>query len=214
VKTCFPLLVAVAALAVGSVGCVKEPVLALHSARISGVSPQGVLLTVTMKVNNDNDFDVRVRNVRANVTIQQRYTLPYLQYNPDRWLGSDAETYVPAPVTIPWTMIQPLLATSIGSPWVSYHLHGLADVTATRLLQIQATDYGIDANGTFSRGDLVMAAGRGVLGGMTGDHSLIAGTDPQPLLDSIGGGRRISFGILSPKSASSLAGSPWDTAAE
>lgn len=167
-----------AALAALGTGCVKTPVLQLHSARVSGVSPTGIILSVTMRVNNENSFDVRVRNVRANVTIQSRYTLPYLQYNPDTWLGSDASTFVPAPMTIPWVMVKPLVATSIGSNQVGYTLNGLADVTATRLLQIQANDYGINAAGFFSRGDLVLAAGRGVLGGMTTDRSLLAGAEP------------------------------------
>ncbi|MFO0611764.1 MAG: hypothetical protein U0414_04190 [Polyangiaceae bacterium] len=174
-----------AVLGVGGVGCVSTPVLQLHSARISGVSATGVILAVTMRVNNENSFDVRVRNVRANVTIQSRFTLPYLQYNPDKWLASDASTFVPAPMTIPWVMVQPLLSTSIGSSYVSYTLNGLADVTATRLLQIQATDYGINARGTFSRGELAIAAGRGVLGGMTDDTSLLAGAPPGPFFDAM-----------------------------
>lgn len=172
-------------LAASAMGCVKTPVLQLHSARIGGVSATGVILSVTMRVNNENSFDVRVRNVRANVTIQSRYTLPYLQYNPDTWLGSDASTLVPAPMTIPWVMVKPLLTTSIGSNAVSYTLNGLADVTATRLLQIQANDYGINAAGTFSRGDLVLAAGRGILGGMTDDHSLLAGAPPAFFFDAM-----------------------------
>lgn len=180
-----PALALAAAIAALGAGCVKTPVLQLHSARINGVSPTGVILAVTMRVNNENSFDVRVRNVRANVTIQSRYTLPYLQYNPDTWLGSDASTFVPAPMTIPWVMVKPLVATSIGSNQVGYTLNGMADVTATRLLQIQANDYGINAAGFFSRGDLVLAAGRGVLGGMTNDTSLLAGAPPEPLLRAL-----------------------------
>lgn len=206
-----------AAVAAFGAGCVKTPVLQLHSARINGVSPTGVILAVTMKVNNENSFDVRVRNVRANVTIQSRYTLPYLQYNPDKWLGSDASTYVPAPMTIPWVMVQPLLTTSIGSNIVGYTINGLADVTATRLLQIQANDYGINAAGVFSRGELVLAAGRGVLGGMTDDASLLAGAPPEPFFDALAapparlGSASEGRGNLA--LVTSSAPNPWGTAA-
>jgi hypothetical protein len=164
-------------------------------------------------VNNENSFDVRVRNVRANVTIQSRFTLPYLQYNPDKWLGSEASTFVPAPMTIPWVMVQPLLATSIGSSFVGYTLNGLADVTATRLLQIQANDYGINAHGTFSRGELVMAAGRGVLGGMTDDTSLLSGAPPAPFLEAMDTPPNGVLASLTTSRPTSGAPTPWDTAA-
>jgi hypothetical protein len=145
-------------------GCVSKPVLELYGARVAGVSPQGVQLLLTMKVNNENSFDVRIRNVRANVNLQHRYDLPYLQYNPDQWLGSDASTLVAVPMVIPWQLVGPLMTTSVGSPTVQYHMHGYADVTATRLLQVQRNDYMLDEEGAFSRFDLVIAAGRGVLG--------------------------------------------------
>ncbi len=155
---------ALVAMAVLLGGCVSKPVLELYGARVAGVTPQGVTLLLTLKVNNDNAFDVRVRNVRANVTVAHQYSLPYLQFDPEQWLASDASTLVPIPMSVPWQMIAPLLATSAGSPSLAYHVHGLADVTATRLLQIQRNDYMLDEDGAFSRFDLVMAAGRGVLG--------------------------------------------------
>jgi hypothetical protein len=155
-------LAAAASLALG--GCVSKPVLELYGARVAGVTPQGVTLLMTMKVNNDNSFDVKVRNVRANVSIQHEYMLPYLQYDPEQWLASDASTLVPVPMTIPWPLVTPLLTTSVGSPMVQYHMHGYADVTATRLLQIERNDYMLDEDGAFSRLDLVVAAGRGLLG--------------------------------------------------
>lgn len=216
-RTLAKTLAAGAVLAALGTGCVKVPVLQLHSARINGVSTTGVILAVTMRVNNENSFDVRVRNVRANVTIQSRYTLPYLQYNPDTWLGSDASTFVPAPMTIPWVMVKPLLATSIGSSNVSYTLNGIADVTATRLLQIQANDYGINAAGFFSRADLFLAAGRGVLGGMTTDASLLAGAPPEPLLRAFEEPPTLlrvrGDGQLALSSTAAAASSPWDTGA-
>ncbi len=159
-------------------GCVSKPVLELYGARVAGVTPQGVTLLLTMKVNNDNAFDVRVRNVRANVTVAHQYQLPYLQYDPEQWLASDASTNVNVPMSVPWQMIAPLLATSVGSPTLAYHVHGLADVTATRLLQIERNDYMLDEEGSFSRFDLVMAAGRGILG----DRDAPAPSRPAPLL--------------------------------
>ena len=189
-------IVAAASVVLG--GCVSKPVLELYGARVAGVTPQGVTLLMTMKVNNDNSFDVKVRNVRANVSIQHQYMLPYLQYDPEQWLASDASTLVPVPMTIPWQLVTPLLTTSVGSPMVQYHMHGFADVTATRLLQIERNDYMLDEDGAFSRFDLVVAAGRGVLGMY------------DPPLGAPGDEERYAFDSMQPRDASYA---PWLVAA-
>ncbi len=144
-------------------GCVSEPVLELYGARVTAATPAGVQLTMMMKVTNNNSFDVKVRNVRASVTIANRYQLPYLQYNPDQWLNAGAATVLNVPMIIPWNLVGPLVGTSLGSNAVHYHILGYADVTAVRLLGIEKNDYKLDEDGVFSRMDLIMAAGRGIL---------------------------------------------------
>ena len=144
-------------------GCVSEPVLELYGARVTAATPAGVQLTMQMKVTNNNSFDVKVRNVRASVTIANRFQLPYLQYNPDQWLNANQATVINVPMVIPWTLVAPLAATSLGSNAVHYHIIGYADVTAVRMLGIEKNDYQLDADGVFSRVDLIMAAGRGIL---------------------------------------------------
>jgi hypothetical protein len=144
-------------------GCVSEPVLELYGARISSASPQGVGLTMMMKVTNHNAFDVKVRNVRASVSVADRFSLPFLQYNPDQWLNANQSTIVNVPLVIPWQLVGPLVSASIGSNSVRYHVHGYADVTAVRLLGIERNDYELNEDGAFSRMDLLMAAGRGFL---------------------------------------------------
>lgn len=144
-------------------GCVSEPVLELYGARISSASPDGVGLTMMMKVTNHNAFDVKVRNVRATVTVADRYRLPYLQYNPDQWLPAGQSTVLNVPMLIPWNLVAPLVSASLGGSAVRYHILGYADVTAVRLLGIERNDYQLDEDGAFSRMDLLMAAGRGFL---------------------------------------------------
>jgi hypothetical protein len=154
--------VAIASLAVGAAGCVSKPVLQLHSARVDSASPMGVGVTLLMKVNNDNVFDVQVRNVRASVVIANRFRLPPIHYNPARWMPANGTALVPVPVVIPWTMIGPLLGTTAGSVSVTYRVTGLADVTAVRSLGFETNDYELDERGAISREALVMAATRGV----------------------------------------------------
>jgi hypothetical protein len=142
--------------------CPSKPVLELHSARLQSASPQGIGFQIELRVNNDNAFDVKIRNVRASVIIAGRYPLPQLQYNPDQWLGAGQTTIVRVPMVVPWNLVTPLMATTAGSTHISYHVRGLADVTAVRLLGIEKNDYPIDEEGTVSRAELVVAAARGV----------------------------------------------------
>lgn len=154
---------ALATLLVSTGACVSKPVLELYGARVQSASPMGVGLVMLMQVNNDNAFDVKVRSVRVNITIAKRFRLPPVYHNPDQWLAAGSSTLVAVPITVPWQLVGPLLATTAGSSQVTYRVRGFADVTAVRLLGIQKNDYPIDEVGSVSRGQLVAAAGRGIL---------------------------------------------------
>jgi len=149
-----------------AVGCPSKPVLELHGAQIQSAGPAGVGIRLMMRVNNDNAFDVKIRNVRASVVIAKRFKLPPIQYNPDQWLPAGKWVLVPVPVTIPWNLIQPLAVTTVGSTEISYRLRGVADVTAVRMLGIEVNDHELDEEDTVSRAQLLMAAGRGMIPGM------------------------------------------------
>jgi hypothetical protein len=69
------------------------------------------------------------------------------------------------PVTIPWNLVGPVVSASVGSPTVSYRVWGSANVTATRLLEVDYDDYKLDKEGKFYRAELMTAAGRGFFGG-------------------------------------------------
>lgn len=144
--------------------CVTTPSLSLYGARVTHTTPAGIGMTMTMKVENDNVFDIQLRGVMANVTLANRYQLPTVVANPWIWLPAGQATLVHVPVIIPWTLIGPLIQTTLGSSLVPYRVVGRADVTATRALEIDFDDYKLDQVGRFSRGELLMAAGRGILG--------------------------------------------------
>jgi hypothetical protein len=147
-------------------GCPSKPVLELHGAQVASASPAGVGVKLMMRVNNHNAFDVKVRNVRASVVIAGRFRLPRIQYNPDQWLPAGKWVLVPVPVVIPWQLIGPLAATTVGSNEIGYRVKGLADVTAVRMLGIQVNDQELDEEGSVSRAQLLMAAGRGAIPGL------------------------------------------------
>lgn len=152
-----------AVLALSSVGCVSQPTVEIYGARLSGLGPQGVNLNMQFKVRNANSFDVYVRDMRADVVIAERYRLPTVEASPNAWLPADGTTVVTVPVVIPWGMIAPLLATTIGSNTITYRARGAANVVATRALKINLEDYTFDQDGKFFRSELVAAAGRGIL---------------------------------------------------
>jgi hypothetical protein len=159
------LVVLVALLALFATGCFSEPSMKLYGARISGASPHGVNLNLTMSVHNHNSFDVMVRDVRADVMLAKSYRLPSVVISPNIWLPANRATSLQIPVTIPWSMVAPLAGAGIGSPTVEYRVWGSANVTATRSLEIDWDDYKLDKEGRFYRQELITAAGRGFFGG-------------------------------------------------
>jgi hypothetical protein len=151
-------LLACAALASTQTACVSKPTLQLHHAQTSGVGPGGVNVDVYMLVNNDNSFDVQVRDFRGNVTLAGKYTFGPINWNPNQWLPSKQTTTVRVPVTIPWPVVPMILTETAGSDTVAYRVVGSADVTASRLIGIQRNDEPIDETGTMPRSMILNAA--------------------------------------------------------
>jgi hypothetical protein len=139
-------------------GCVSKPKMELHHAEVRMAGPAGVGLEVFLRVNNENSFDVQVRNVRVQTFVQGRYALPPVAYSPNQWLPADSSTIVRAPAIIPWPLIGPLLAESAASATISYRVRGEADVTAIRSLGIRSDNYPVDETGTIPRVALLQAA--------------------------------------------------------
>jgi hypothetical protein len=154
------LLVLLVLLGAAGLGCVSKPVLEVHSAWLRSASPEGVGLDLYLQVNNANAFDVQVRDVRARVTIADRFPLPPLRFSPEQWLPAGRSTLLRVPMTVPWAIIPQLLSLTVESKSIDYRVEGAADVTAVRMLGIQRNDYPIDEEGSMSRLDLVRAAGR------------------------------------------------------
>lgn len=143
-------------------GCVSKPKMELHHAEVQMAGPMGIGMNVFLRVNNENSFDVQVRNVRVQTTLQGRWTLPAVAYSPNQWLPADGTTVVQAPVIIPWPLVGPLLAETAMSPSISYRVRGEADVTAIRSIGIRSDNYPVDETGSIPRIAVAQAA-RGTL---------------------------------------------------
>jgi hypothetical protein len=143
---------------VAGTGCVSKPVVALDHAEIRSASPGGLGLVIFLRVNNKNAFDVQVRNVRGQPTIAGGFALAPLDMSPNVWLPAGQTTAVAVPVVVPWNIVPAILAQTLGSPTVTYHFRGTADVTAVRLLGVQRNDYPVDEDGVISRQAMVAAA--------------------------------------------------------
>ncbi len=138
--------------------CVSKPKMELHHAEVQTAGPMGIGMNVFLRVNNQNSFDVQVRNVRVQTTLQDRWTLPGVAYSPNQWLPADGTTVVSAPVLIPWALVGPLLAETAMNDIINYRVRGEADVTAIRSLGIRSDNYPVDETGTIPRIAVLQAA--------------------------------------------------------
>lgn len=156
---------AVAALALAALavtGCAQDPTLRVHHAELRSASFQGVGLDVYVQVDNPNSFDIRIRNVRAQVLIGRRYELPPLVFSPNQWLPGGEKTLVRVPMVIPYALVPIILRETVTSPVILYSIRGTADVTATRLFGVERDSYPINQESSVPRADLVAAAARSI----------------------------------------------------
>ncbi len=131
----------------------------VKSAQVTGIGLTGVGVNVTTTITNRNSFDIQVRHVSAQVTIANRYTMGPIDTQPNVWLGAKQATDVVTPVVIPWPLVLPLLAETVGTENIPYHVQGYADVTATRALGVQVNNEAVDDSGVVPR-SLILSAAR------------------------------------------------------
>ncbi len=148
-------LVGAICLALAATACVQTPTVTLHHADIQGVSLAGPVVDVVIAINNPNSFDIKVRDVTAETTFGGKYTLPPIVMHPDLWLPSGRVTQVHVPTTLPWLMIPGILAETVLSPVVVYHVKGSTNVTATRMFGVEEDNYPIDLTGQMPRNILL-----------------------------------------------------------
>lgn len=156
----WPALVALALAALVGSGCAKEPTLRLHHAELRSASFHGIGLDIYVQVDNPNSYDVRIRNVRAQVAIGRRYELPPLSFSPNQWLPAGEKTLVRIPMLIPFPLVPRILEETVTSPVILYSVRGSADVTAVRLLGIERDNYPLNQESAIPRHELVAAAAR------------------------------------------------------
>jgi len=156
-------LAALAVLVTGS-GCVSKPTMHLDHAEISGVQlatlPPSidVVMTIFLDVYNPNGYDLAVRAVRGQTVLAGRFPLPVDYHAPGDglWLPAHQQTTVRVPLSVPLPLVFQLVQEAMASPLIPYRFQGKADVTATRSLQLEKDDYGVDDQGTVTR-DQMMA---------------------------------------------------------
>lgn len=141
------------------VGCVSKPTMHLNHAEITSVQlngfppSAGVLMTVVVDVHNPNSYDVAVRAMRGEVLVATKYRLPIEYQSPGdgSWLPAKTTTAVRIPVLMPLQIGIAVLAESVGTPLIPYHVTGKADVTASRTFQLERDNYAVDEEGTITR---------------------------------------------------------------
>lgn len=136
-----------------AVSCV--PAVQLRSATLKGAGPTGVSFDAVMAVENPNVFDVEVKAVRANARLEGvKGNIP-VSITPNVWIPAGRTVLIPVPITLPWQMIPPVLAATVGDAKVTYYVIGTADVVATRMFAIDRDMYEFDEEGELPRGFLL-----------------------------------------------------------
>jgi hypothetical protein len=106
-----------------------------------------------LDVYNPNSYDVAVRAVRGTTTMAGKYPIPVTFQAPGdgMWLPSKQTSQVRVPVSVPLAVAFSLVQESMMTPVIAYRFQGTADVTATRSLQLEKDNYGVDEQGTVTR---------------------------------------------------------------
>lgn len=144
-----------------STGC--APIVSLHHTEMRGASAGGVGVVAVLEVENENSFDVEIRHVHANVTIEGRHRLPPVDLQPNKWIRAGGKVRISVPLTVPWTTVPGLLAATAGSSEVTYRVRGTADITAGRSMRVRQQRYPVDQEGVIPRHALGKGGGPGGL---------------------------------------------------
>lgn len=141
-------------------GCASDPTMRIHHAELRSASFYGVGLDMMLQVYNPNSYDIQIRNVRANVVIAGRYSLPPLVFSPNQWLPAGEKTLVRVPMLIPYMLVPRLIDESVNAPIIYYSVNGNIDVTAVRMLGVEKDNYPVNEQSSITRQALMVAAGR------------------------------------------------------
>jgi hypothetical protein len=157
----FALACALTAFAALSAACVKKPVIAVQSAKISGVQVSvplelAVQLQVQLVVDNPNGFDVKVRHATGKVVLLDAHEVPF-QLSPDAWLRAHERTPLTIPVSVPLKTAIAVVRGSISRAEIPFRITGEIDLTATSSLEIEKNHYPFDARGEIPRSVIVDA---------------------------------------------------------
>lgn len=146
----------------GLSGC-ATPAVNLQSATLSGAAVDGARFNAILAIDNPNAFDIQVRAVRANVRIEGSNAVIPIMYQPDVWIPAGRVVQVALPITVPWSLIPRVLASTATGTEVPFTVIGNADITATRAFQIDRDQYAFNEEGTLPRSFFLQVGGTSVL---------------------------------------------------
>jgi len=144
----------------GLFGGAKNPKIQVAGATLTGLDltlkPIGVnlRLELLLRVDNPNDFDLKVRAVRGQVTLAGRQTLP-VQLSPDTWLPAGQTTELTVPAQLPVETALTLAREVISSDCIPYSFEGSADITATSTFKLDQDDHPFKKEGCIPRKSLL-----------------------------------------------------------
>lgn len=149
-------MIALAAQGCGLFGGAKHPKIHVTGVQVKGVEVTlkplkvSAQLDLMLRVDNPNDFDLKVRSVRGQVTLAGRQNVP-IQAQPEVWLPAEKSTDVTIPAQVPLEAVVEVVRTSIKSDCVPYAFEGTADLIATSSLELEKNGYPFKKEGCLPR---------------------------------------------------------------
>lgn len=111
-----------------------------------------LMLDLKLDATNPNQFDLKVRTLRGNLTLD-RHVLPVL-IQPDLWLLSGQKTAFSVPVAVSAETALKLVGEAVLAECIPYKFEGSVDVTASQTQRIQRDGYPLSHEGCIPRRSL------------------------------------------------------------
>jgi LEA14-like dessication related protein len=118
-----------------AVACSKPvlvaPTLAPKEARVTGISPSGISIEVTLLATNPNSVDIPAKQAKAHVVLDKQIEVGVATFDENVTLPANATTEVGVAVSLRWHDILPIATLAMSDRSIPYTMDGTVSVGDT-----------------------------------------------------------------------------------
>lgn len=122
------------------------PEVTVSAVNVHGVTRDGLVLRIALKIKNPNRVGIELRGFNARVTVEGQSLGEPRITSPTARVGARAERTVTVELVAPWGRALAVLARSLETPTLSFAVDGDVRIGAGRL----SIDHPVHARGTFA----------------------------------------------------------------